>query len=205
MEKRALSLKEAASAQAFRLNREGFLELRRANGRNELMAVHADRRESDLDVIPKETLALWQGTGRAGGPGGPGAPAAQPYSLWWYLASHCWWRASLNRCFLRGILPRNRRRAQQYGAKLPDAIFGKESTMNPLDSVNAYLKSLEQRLRWTAITRGSAITAIAALAATDRAGACHQFLCVLDPSFVSRACCSFCVSPFRLHSGSRSR
>jgi hypothetical protein len=84
--KRALSLKEAATAQAFLLNREGFFELRRANGRNELIAVHADRRESDLDVIPEETLALWQGTGSTGGPGGPGAPAAKPYSLWWYLA-----------------------------------------------------------------------------------------------------------------------
>ena len=35
-----------------------------ANSRNELIAVHADRRESDLDVIPKETLALWQSTGK---------------------------------------------------------------------------------------------------------------------------------------------
>jgi hypothetical protein len=85
--KRALSLKEAASAQSFRLPREGFYELRRANGRHELIAVHADRRESDLDVVPKETLALWQGTGiTAPGAAGPEDEAPKPYSLWWYFA-----------------------------------------------------------------------------------------------------------------------
>lgn len=86
--KRTLSLKEAASAQAVRLGREGFWEIRRANGRNGLIAVHADRRESDLDVIPVETQKLWQGTGS-------GSPASQresvdggekPFSLWWYFA-----------------------------------------------------------------------------------------------------------------------
>lgn len=86
--KRALSLKEAATAQAYRLTREGFYELRRANGRNELIAVHADRRESDLDVVPAETLALWQGTGTTGGGPASGATDAgpKPYSLWWYFA-----------------------------------------------------------------------------------------------------------------------
>ena len=38
--------------------------------------------------------------------------------------------------------------------------------MNPLDGVNAYLKSLEARLRWTALTRGFAVVAISALVAT---------------------------------------
>jgi hypothetical protein len=85
--KRALSLKESATAQSFRLPREGFYELRRANGRHELIAVHADRRESDLDVIPKDVLALWQGTGTAApGAGGPDGDAPKPYSLWWYFA-----------------------------------------------------------------------------------------------------------------------
>ena len=84
---RALSLKEASSAQAYRLTREGFYEVRRGNNRNELIAVHADRRESDLDVIPKETLALWQSAGTpAGTGGGPGESGEKPYSLWWYFA-----------------------------------------------------------------------------------------------------------------------
>jgi hypothetical protein len=49
--------------------------------------VHADRRESDLDVIPAETLALWKGTG-AGSRGGPttGDEGSKPYSLWWWFA-----------------------------------------------------------------------------------------------------------------------
>jgi hypothetical protein len=84
---RALSLKEAASAQAYRLTREGFYEVRRGNSRNELIAVHADRRESDLDIVPKETLALWQSAGTPGGAeGGPGDSGEKPYSLWWYFA-----------------------------------------------------------------------------------------------------------------------
>ncbi len=88
--KRALSLSEAATAQTFQLPREGFFELRRANGRHELIAVHADRRESDLSMIPKETLALWQNMGRGAeqnnGPGGAGNTHTAPYSLWWYFA-----------------------------------------------------------------------------------------------------------------------
>jgi hypothetical protein len=87
--KRALSLKDATTAQTFQLPREGFFELRRANGRHELVAVHADRRESDLSLIPKETQALWQNLGRGGdrnnGPGGPGSSRTAPYSLWWYF------------------------------------------------------------------------------------------------------------------------
>lgn len=85
--RRALTLKEAADAQAFRLTREGYYELRRGNGRNELIAVHADRRESDLDVVSAETLALWQGGGGGSG-GAPGTAddGAQRYSLWWYFA-----------------------------------------------------------------------------------------------------------------------
>lgn len=85
--KRALSLRESATAQAFRLSRAGFYEVRRGNGRQELIAVHTDRRESDLDVIPKETLALWQNTGQTPGVDGTGGTQQQkPFSLWWYFA-----------------------------------------------------------------------------------------------------------------------
>jgi hypothetical protein len=86
--KRALSLQDASRAQTLRLAREGFYELRRANGRHELIAVHADRRESDLETVPKETLALWQGTGTTGtNAATPGSSDAEkPWSLWWYIA-----------------------------------------------------------------------------------------------------------------------
>jgi hypothetical protein len=87
---RAMSLHEAASARAFQLPREGFFEIRRANGRNDLVAAHADRRESDLDVIPAETLALWQNTGQ-GARTPDGAPATDTESrrsLWrWFAAA----------------------------------------------------------------------------------------------------------------------
>jgi hypothetical protein len=83
-----LSLKDATTTQTFQVTREGFYDIHRANGREELVAVHADRRESDLTPIPQETLALWKNTGL-----GPDTPAAdgsapetqaRPWSLWRY-------------------------------------------------------------------------------------------------------------------------
>jgi hypothetical protein len=85
--KRPLSLKEAASAQSIAVTREGFYEIHRANGRQELVAVHANRRESDLTPIPAETLELWRNTGKAVA-STDGAAAvdgsARPWSLWRY-------------------------------------------------------------------------------------------------------------------------
>jgi hypothetical protein len=83
-----LGLAESARAETFLLPREGFFEIRRANGRDELIAAHADRRESDLDIIPAETLALWQNTGSgqtAAGAASPDSPERRE-SLWWYFA-----------------------------------------------------------------------------------------------------------------------
>lgn len=84
---RALSLKEAASALNFTVDREGFYEVRTASGRQQLIAVNADRRESDLTPIPEETLALWGGTGSGArtAAGGGDASAPEPYSLWKYI------------------------------------------------------------------------------------------------------------------------
>lgn len=85
--KRLLSLEEATSAKNFVVAREGFFELRTAAGRHSLIAVHADRRESDLAVIPKETLDLWKATGLSD-QSGPGASTSEgpggnkPWSLW---------------------------------------------------------------------------------------------------------------------------
>ena len=67
--KRLLTLEEASSARNFALSHEGFFEVRTANGRKTLVAAHPDRKESDLAVIPKETLDLWAATGEAA-PGG---------------------------------------------------------------------------------------------------------------------------------------
>jgi aerotolerance regulator-like protein/VWA domain-containing protein len=82
-----LSLKEAVSTQSFQVNREGFYEIHRANGRVEMVAVHSDRLESDLTPVPEETLELWRNTGR--GPetsnaNGEAVSQPRPQSLWRY-------------------------------------------------------------------------------------------------------------------------
>ena len=85
---RPLSLKEASSAQTYQLTRAGFYELQLANGRHDLIGVNADRRESNLDVIPEETLALWRGN--SGGAtqsavAGQAQEQTRPFSMWWYI------------------------------------------------------------------------------------------------------------------------
>lgn len=89
--KRALTLSESTSAKTFQVTRAGFYEIQRGNGRQEVLAVNADRRESDLTPVPKETVALWQnlGAGSAGPNPATGEEAnkEQRISLWWYLAA----------------------------------------------------------------------------------------------------------------------
>ncbi len=84
---RALSLKEAASALTLPATQEGFYDVRTASGRRELIAVNADRRESDLTPIPAETIALWRGTGatNAAQPVNGEQPEPVPESLWKYV------------------------------------------------------------------------------------------------------------------------
>lgn len=87
--KRALSLTDAAKARTFSVDREGYFEIKTASGRRSLIAVHADRRESDLTPIPKETLDLWKGTGTADTAGAAqvagGEEAQRPWPLWPYI------------------------------------------------------------------------------------------------------------------------
>ena len=61
--KRPLTLGEAASAQSFQLTEAGYYQLRLANGRQDEVGVNPDPKESNLDVIPDDVLALWQGKG----------------------------------------------------------------------------------------------------------------------------------------------
>ncbi len=74
--KRALTLEEATTLKSFPLSREGFFEVKTANGRHSLVAAHGDRRESDLLVIPQETLDLWKNTGSGGSGSDPANPGA---------------------------------------------------------------------------------------------------------------------------------
>ena len=86
---RALSLDQAAKATSYQPPDEGFYEVRRSSGRQTLVAVNADRRESDFDRVDAETVALWQATGVAeAAPNTAGLPAGQkrePWPLWPYL------------------------------------------------------------------------------------------------------------------------
>ena len=86
--KRLLSLEEATTAKNFAVDKEGFFELKTASGRHTLLAVHADRRESNLAVIPQETLDLWRGTGSDQNvPGASGGESRdkKPWLLWPWL------------------------------------------------------------------------------------------------------------------------
>ena len=82
---RALTLDEATRAQNMPLTMAGFYDVKRPNGRHELVAVNADRRESDLDVISADTLALWQNTaqGRQNASAAEGTEKPKPAELWW--------------------------------------------------------------------------------------------------------------------------
>ncbi len=85
--KRLLSLEEAANAKNFALRSEGFFELKTASGRQSLVAAHADRRESDLSMIPKETLDLWKATGTGDQTSGNASDSSdqsdrKPWGLW---------------------------------------------------------------------------------------------------------------------------
>jgi hypothetical protein len=91
--KRPLSLKEAAAAESFQLARAGFYQIRFANGRDALIAVNPDRRESDLETIPDDVLKLWSGSAgtsgaEATGTAGTELAAQAPNSvssLWWWV------------------------------------------------------------------------------------------------------------------------
>jgi hypothetical protein len=72
-DKRLLSLSESTKASSFQFPSQGFFDIRRANGREELAAVNTDRRESDFALIPAETLNLWKNTGIASGSEGKSA------------------------------------------------------------------------------------------------------------------------------------
>ena len=85
--KHELSLSDASKAMTFDLNQAGFYEVQSANGRRSLLAVHADRRESDLTTIPDETLDLWRNTGSAAPveKTATGQTLTTPWSLWRYV------------------------------------------------------------------------------------------------------------------------
>ena len=87
--KRLLSLSESTNATTFQFAWQGFFDVRRANGREELASVNADRRESDFSLVPQETLDLWKNTGIApkasSGPAQSAASQDDKAELWWWV------------------------------------------------------------------------------------------------------------------------
>jgi Aerotolerance regulator N-terminal/von Willebrand factor type A domain len=87
--KRPLSLQEEASAQSLRLTRAGFYQIRLSNGRDALIAVNPDRRESSLELIPEDVLKLWSGSNGSYATATQGTATAEEkknaYSLWWWV------------------------------------------------------------------------------------------------------------------------
>ncbi|HKV46514.1 MAG TPA: BatA domain-containing protein [Candidatus Acidoferrales bacterium] len=91
--KHPLSIQQAAKAQSIQLTEAGFYQLKLANGRQDVVGVNADRRESDLAPMPDDVMSLWTGKGSNGTQsatsGGPSAddsaPEKTPYSIAWYV------------------------------------------------------------------------------------------------------------------------
>jgi len=87
--RRPLSLSEARNAQTLRLRRAGFYQIRFANGRDSVVGVNPDRRESNLESLPNDLQQLWSGSLGDNVPQKASAPSGetrnQPVSLWWYV------------------------------------------------------------------------------------------------------------------------
>jgi hypothetical protein len=87
--KRPLTLSEAKSAQLFRLTEAGYYQFRLANGRRDEVGVNPDPKESNLDVIPEDAVALWQGkreqSSQEASVGGSATTRKTPQTLWWYV------------------------------------------------------------------------------------------------------------------------
>jgi hypothetical protein len=85
---RPLTLNEARTAQTFRLTRAGFYQLRFANGRDAVVGVNPDRRESDLTPITPEMRNLWTASNADPASAQRAATSEiryRPLSLWWYF------------------------------------------------------------------------------------------------------------------------
>lgn len=88
--RRPLSLEEASTAESYQLASSGFYDVRLANGRRDVVAVNPDRRESNLEIVPDDDLALWRGNSGAGSQlaqaaaTGSESEPAKRRSLWWY-------------------------------------------------------------------------------------------------------------------------
>jgi hypothetical protein len=85
---RVLTLSESAKATTYQFPTQGFYDIRRANGREEMAAVNPDRRESDFTLVTQDTLNLWKntGTGSFSGTSAASAGNTEEHSeIWWWV------------------------------------------------------------------------------------------------------------------------
>ena len=149
--RRPLSLTEARTAQSFRLEREGFYQIRFANGRDALIAVNPDRRESDLEPLAADVQQLWSGStegARSATSRAPVEAAYQARSLWWYV-------------MLLALLVAL---AEVVCQRLHGHAAG--GSMSYQSELSRYITKLQKRLRLGAWLRGAAIFAGTALIVT---------------------------------------
>ena len=87
--RRLLSLNEARTTQTLRLEQAGFYQIRLANGRDMLIGVNADRRESDLQPVADDVQKLWAGSNSNSSSPTESASSHEEgfhsVSLWWYV------------------------------------------------------------------------------------------------------------------------
>lgn len=87
---RPLSLSESRTAQSLRLERAGFYQIHFANGRDAVIGVNPDRRESNLEPMSPDLLSLWSGSST--GAESPQTATVTPnesnqrvQSFWWWV------------------------------------------------------------------------------------------------------------------------
>jgi Aerotolerance regulator N-terminal/von Willebrand factor type A domain len=86
--RRPLSLSEARAVQSVRLQRAGFYQFRFASGRDAVIGVNPDRRESNLQPMADDMQRLWTGNSGGESSGVVAAAAEENYrqvKLWWYV------------------------------------------------------------------------------------------------------------------------
>jgi hypothetical protein len=87
--RRPLSLDEARHAQSIRLEHAGFYRIRFASGRDAVIGVNVDRRESDLQPMPEDVQKLWSGSSNGSATTASNFATIEkqtnPVSLWWYV------------------------------------------------------------------------------------------------------------------------
>ena len=151
--RRPLSLAEARTVQSFRLERAGFYQIRFANGRDAVIAVNPDRRESDLQPMAEDVQQLWSGSSsrrriaNGGRRAGRSDISGRKPVVVRYAAC------------VAGRFGRNGFRQRLHG----HAAGGSMSNHSEL---NSYIAQLQKRLRLGAWLRGAAIFTGTALLVT---------------------------------------